>query len=96
MASQTLRDEVRLAVIGCGGFGLFALQHFAQAVPKTPITLKGAPIGSVKFDHTSHLKVAAKCEVCHHASKPERPLKSRYEACTNCHTKPAQWASPFQ
>ena len=30
MAPQTLRDEVRLAVIGCGGFGLFALQHFAQ------------------------------------------------------------------
>jgi predicted dehydrogenase len=30
MASQTLHDEVRLAVIGCGGFGLFALQHFAQ------------------------------------------------------------------
>ncbi|HEV3085370.1 MAG TPA: Gfo/Idh/MocA family oxidoreductase, partial [Gemmataceae bacterium] len=23
-------DEIRLAVIGCGGFGLFALQHFVQ------------------------------------------------------------------
>ena len=31
MTPQTLRDEVRLAVVGCGGFGLFALQHFAQA-----------------------------------------------------------------
>jgi predicted dehydrogenase len=31
MALQTHRDEIRLAVIGCGGFGLFALQHFAQA-----------------------------------------------------------------
>ena len=30
MTPQTLRDEVGLAVIGCGGFGLFALQHFAQ------------------------------------------------------------------
>ncbi|HEX5269407.1 MAG TPA: Gfo/Idh/MocA family oxidoreductase [Gemmataceae bacterium] len=30
MASQSLGDEVGLAVIGCGGFGLFALQHFAQ------------------------------------------------------------------
>src|SRR3954451_6479672 len=30
MGPQTFRDEVRLAVIGCGGFGLFALQHFAQ------------------------------------------------------------------
>lgn len=23
-------DDIRLGVIGCGGFGLFALQHFAQ------------------------------------------------------------------
>jgi hypothetical protein len=61
---------------------------FAQTAPKTPVILKGAPMGGVKFDHTSHLKVAAKCEVCHHASKPEKPLKSQYEACTDCHTKP--------
>ena len=33
-------------------------------------------------------KVAGKCEVCHHASKPEKPLKSPQQACTDCHTKP--------
>lgn len=60
----------------------------AQAVPKSPLILKGAPMGGVKFDHTSHLKVAAKCQVCHHASKAEKPLKTQYEACTDCHTKP--------
>jgi hypothetical protein len=61
----------------------------AQEAPKTPTILKGAPMGAVKFDHTSHLKVAPKCETCHHASKPEKPLKSPQEACTDCHTHPA-------
>ncbi len=61
----------------------------AQTAPKNPILLKGAPMGAVKFDHTAHLKVAGKCEVCHHASKPQKPLKASQEACTDCHTNPA-------
>ena len=61
----------------------------AQTAPTTPITLQGAPMGAVKFDHTAHLKVAGKCEVCHHASKPQKPLKAPQEACTDCHTNPA-------
>jgi hypothetical protein len=61
----------------------------AQQVPKAPVILKGAPMGAVKFDHASHLKVAGKCDVCHHASKPAKPLKSPQEACTDCHTRPA-------
>ena len=32
---------------------------------------------------------AGKCEVCHHSSKPEKPLKTPQEVCTDCHTKPA-------
>ena len=62
---------------------------FAQTAPQAPIILKGAPMGPVKFDHTAHLKVAGKCSVCHHASKPQKPLKSSQEACTDCHTNPA-------
>ena len=42
----------------------------------------------MKFPHSAHTHVAGKCEVCHHASKPEKPLKSAPEACTECHTKP--------
>jgi Class III cytochrome C family len=61
----------------------------AQTAPTTPILLKGAPIGAVKFDHTPHVKVAGKCEICHHASKPEKPLKAPQEACADCHTNPA-------
>jgi Class III cytochrome C family len=61
----------------------------AQTAPTAPIILKGAPMGAVKFDHTAHLKVAGKCEICHHPSKPQKPLKLPQEACTDCHTNPA-------
>jgi Class III cytochrome C family len=60
----------------------------AQSAPQGPILLKGAPMGAVKFDHTAHVKVAGKCDVCHHASKPEKALKSPQQACADCHTKP--------
>ena len=65
----------------------------AQTAPTAPIVLKGAPMGAVKFDHTAHLKVAGKCEVCHHASKPQKPLKVPQEACTDCHTDQTNYAS---
>lgn len=61
----------------------------AQTAPTSPILLKGAPMGAVKFDHTPHVKVAGKCEICHHVSKPEKPLKAPQQACTDCHTNPA-------
>ena len=34
-------DKVRLGVIGCGGFGLFALQHFTQAPGVTLVAMAG-------------------------------------------------------
>ncbi len=71
-----------IAAVLCGS-------ALAQTAPQAPIILKGAPLGAVKFDHTAHLKVAGKCDVCHHASKPQKPLKSPQEACTDCHTNPA-------
>jgi hypothetical protein len=63
---------------------------WAQAPPSNVIVLKDAPTGKVRFDHSLHLKVAAKCELCHHASKPQKPLKSQQEACADCHTQPAK------
>jgi len=59
-----------------------------QEAPSAPIELKGPTTAAVKFPHSAHTRVAGKCEVCHHASKPEKPLKSQQEACTDCHTKP--------
>jgi hypothetical protein len=50
--------------------------------------MKGTTMAPVTFPHSAHLHVAGKCEICHHASKPEKPLKSPQEACTDCHTKP--------
>jgi hypothetical protein len=70
-----------ILVLNCGNV-------LAQGVPQGPILLKGAPMGAVKFDHTTHVKVAGKCDVCHHASKRQKPLKSPQEACADCHTKP--------
>jgi hypothetical protein len=61
----------------------------SQQAPAGAITIKGPSMPAVKFPHSAHTHVAGKCEVCHHASKPEKPLKSLQEACTDCHTKPA-------
>lgn len=62
---------------------------FAQAPPSDVIVMKDAPMGKVRFDHSQHLKVAGKCTICHHASKPQKPLKTPQQACTDCHTRPA-------
>src|SRR5271167_4068817 len=59
-----------------------------QEAPPAPIPLKGPTMGTVMFPHSAHTRVAGKCEVCHHASKPEKPLKAPQEDCTDCHTKP--------
>jgi hypothetical protein len=69
---------------------LFAvsLPAASQQAPTEPIAMKGPRMGAVKFPHSAHTRVAGKCEVCHHASKPEKPLKAPQEACTDCHTKP--------
>jgi hypothetical protein len=66
---------------------LLSATALAQKAPASPIILKGAPMGGVSFDHKTH--ASAKCETCHHASKPEKALKGPQEACTDCHTKVA-------
>jgi hypothetical protein len=63
----------------------------SQTKPPGTIVLKGAPMGGVKFQHDIHTNHAGnKCEVCHHASKAEKPNKSPQQACSECHTKPVQ------
>jgi len=69
-----------------------AMSGIADAQEKAPtvVILKGAPLGGVKFDHAKHSKTeGAKCETCHHASKPEHPAKTAHEKCQSCHTKAA-------
>ncbi|HVP52841.1 MAG TPA: cytochrome c3 family protein [Terriglobales bacterium] len=63
---------------------------FAQAKAPDSVVLKGAPMGGVKLNHKEHsVELKIKCDTCHHASKPEKPLKAPQEACTDCHTKTA-------
>ena len=82
----------KAAAVIAGAFGLVLMgaNLVGQTPPGNVIVLNHARIGEVNFDHASHLKVAAKCEVCHHASKPQKPLKSPQEACTDCHATPAK------
>jgi Class III cytochrome C family len=75
---------------------VFVLAGFASVIqaqaPKEPdsVVLKGSPMGGVKFNHKAHAHDrGAKCETCHHASKPEKPMKAAQEKCQDCHTKTA-------
>lgn len=65
----------------------------AQKAPET-VVLKGAPAGGVKFNHKAHVDMKLKCDTCHHASKPEKPMKAAQEKCQDCHTKTA--AAPLK
>ena len=64
------------------GVALVAGPSFAQTAPATTV-LKGNPMGGVNFDHAKHAKLVgdAKCDTCHHASKPEMALKSKNQKC---------------
>lgn len=91
---MTISSRIALASV-CGPFLLAALcaggRVSAQA-PKEPetVVLTGSPLGAVKFAHKLHTKDrGAKCEFCHHASKPEKPMKAEHQKCTDCHTKVA-------
>ena len=71
-------------IVGCSS-------AFAQKkkAPDT-VVLEGRADGGVKFNHKAPaVDQKIKCDTCHHASKPEKPLTSPQEACTDCHTKTA-------
>jgi Zn finger protein HypA/HybF involved in hydrogenase expression len=81
---------VHLAIAGLLALGIAAAPRLAAQAAKEPgtVVLKGAPIGGVKFEHKLHAhdrKIA--CDGCHHKSKPEKPLTSEFQACSDCHTK---------
>jgi hypothetical protein len=71
------------------GVALLASPVAAQTAPGK-VVLKGNPMGGVNFDHAAHQKlVGDKCDTCHHASKPEKPMKAKQEKCQTCHEKTA-------
>ena len=91
---NTLNPVRLLAVSVCAAafVAIAAAAVHAQA-PKEPagaVVMTGAPNGGVKFEHKLHAKDRGiKCETCHHASKPEKPMKAAQEKCQDCHTKVA-------
>ncbi len=96
MPGSAVTISSRFALISvCGPFLLAALcagGSVAAQAPKEPETavLTGSPLGPVTFAHKAHTKDhGAKCEMCHHASRPEKPLKAEHQKCTDCHTKVA-------
>ena len=82
--------RVILAVCLCILVAAIAAPHAGgQSKEPDTVVLKGAPMGGVKFEHKLHTAKdrAAKCETCHHASKPEKPSKIANQKCSDCHTK---------
>jgi len=73
------------------GVALLAGPAAAQTPPPGKVVLKGSPMGGVNFDHAKHAKLVgdAKCDTCHHASKPEKAAKAKQEKCQTCHEKAA-------
>lgn len=83
------RTRAKAILLGLGLLMAICSTAISQEAPSALLVLKGPTMGAVKFPHQAHTRVAGKCEVCHHSSKPEKPLKSQQEACSDCHTKPA-------
>jgi hypothetical protein len=73
--------EILLLIVLCG-------TAVSQGPPSSPVILKGPTMGAVKFPHSAHIRVAGKCEVCHHPSNSAKPLKLPQQPCNDCHTKP--------
>lgn len=58
--------------------------------PET-VVLNDAAVGIVTFRHRMHEERAeGRCQICHHASRPEKPSERPFQACRECHTRPAQ------
>jgi len=90
----TISSRIIVASI-CAPFLLAAVcagGRVSAQTPKEPdsAVLTGAALGPVTFSHKAHTKTyGAKCETCHHPSKPEKALKAEHQKCTECHTKAA-------
>ena len=83
-------------ILGLAVLMAVSVPAFAQAkTPKDTMVLTGSPMGGVKFKHEEHSKNRGiKCDVCHHASKPEKAAKVATESCADCHAKTA--AAPMK
>ena len=81
-----MKKLIRILAVLVGLILVVAVVAYAAETAPGTVVLKGAPMGGVKFDHKAHVTRAdSKCETCHHATKPEKALKSPHENCQDCH-----------
>lgn len=66
-----------------GGTNQLTAQDAEAAAPDT-VVMEGSPVGTVTFSHAEH-QTMIDCVACHHESKPEMKLQSRYQPCGECH-----------
>jgi hypothetical protein len=83
-----VKNLFRVLAVIIGLLLVFAALAYAAEPTLATVILKGAPMGGVKFDHKAHAATGAKCETCHHSSKPEKALASPHQKCQDCHTNP--------
>jgi len=83
-----VKNVIRIFVVILGLMLVVAVCAYAAETAPGTVILKGAPMGGVKFDHKAHAGMT-KCDSCHHASKPEKPLASAHQNCQDCHTTTA-------
>ncbi|HWR15021.1 MAG TPA: cytochrome c3 family protein [Terriglobales bacterium] len=81
-----MKNVQRIFAVLIGLLVIMAVCAYAAETAPGTVVLKGAPMGGVKFDHKAHEARGAKCETCHHASKPEKALKTAHQNCQECHT----------
>ena len=83
------------AALAVAGVLSAATLHAQAAKAPDTVVLTGAPLGNVTLSHKAHTSTyGAKCDNCHRASKPEKPMKAAQQKCTDCHTKAA--AAPMK
>jgi hypothetical protein len=57
--------------------------------PVGPDTVVFTRRGTITFLHAKHAE-QTECATCHHESRPERPLESPRQKCSDCHASPVE------
>jgi hypothetical protein len=77
-----------LLVASAGPLAAQTSSSGAENAPDT-VRLDGSRLGVVTFSHAAHAELSG-CDACHHESRPEHPLQTRYQPCGDCHTDPVE------
>ena len=86
----TFSRDVLIALCSIALAAVCGARTAAQGGPKGPDTavMAGGAPGKVTLTHKAHaVQYGAKCESCHHPSKPGKALKTDHQKCGDCHTK---------